>query len=57
MKRLIALLLAAGALTGCLAPTQYQGDIPVNHHGFAERMNAMCRLELADERQCFPEAE
>lgn len=57
MKRRIALILAAGALGGCLAPIPYQGNIPIRHEGLAQRLDAMCRIDLAADSQCPAETE
>jgi hypothetical protein len=34
---------------GCPEPTQYGGAIPVQHAGFASRMQQLCRLGKADD--------
>ncbi len=44
---LAALALASLGLSGCLAPTQYGGDFPVDQQGFAKRFNTVCRVKTA----------
>ncbi len=46
---LAAFSLAGLGLSGCLAPTQYNGDIPVDHQGFAKRFDTVCRVTTADQ--------
>jgi hypothetical protein len=44
-----ALAIGCGLLAaGCPVPRQYEGDILVDHAGFAARMRQLCRLGHAD---------
>ena len=53
----LAVVLTAVCLGGCFAPTQYQGNIPVDTAGFAERTAALCRLGMTDGPVCAATAD